>query len=275
MLAANISEAEAESFIKDVPPDDGKAVVACVNSHSSVTLSGDRAAIICIQRKLEERKIFVRRLAVGTAYHSHHMKVIKGTYETSMQALPMPKLNQHVTFVSSVTGGPMRGDVLDAGYWVKNMVSQVRFLSGLEALAGMEAIHHLGTSMGARFSGTSTVQTLVEISPHGALAGFAKQTFRSRQGVSLRHISTLSQGKNAVDTMLDRASQLTISAYPVDLGAVNSHGKGIAPRVLVNLPPYPWDHGNSHWHESRLSIDYQKRCYPRHPLLGAPTPDFN
>ena len=42
----------------------------------------------------------------------------------------------------------------------------------------------------------------------------------------------------------------------------------------IDLPTYPWDHSASYWHESRLSLDYRKRS-ARHPLLGAPSPDFN
>lgn len=75
--------------------------------------------------------------------------------------------------------------------------------------------------------------------------------------------------------MLDAVSRLAISGCPVDLQAVNHQDGKCPPRVLVDLPPYPWDHSTSHWHESRLSLDYRKRSAPRHPLLGAPTPDFN
>ena len=47
------------------------------------------------------------------------------------------------------------------------------------------------------------------------------------------------------------------------------------PQVLVDLPSYPWDHSLGGSHESRLSLNYRKRSAPRHPLLGAPSSDFN
>ena len=47
------------------------------------------------------------------------------------------------------------------------------------------------------------------------------------------------------------------------------------PRVLIDLPPYPWDHSVSYWYESRLSSEFRQRPSPRHPLLGAPAPNFN
>ncbi|KAL8844220.1 MAG: hypothetical protein Q9176_001395 [Flavoplaca citrina] len=115
----------------------------------------------------------------------------------------------------------------------------------------------------------------VELGPHGALAGFVKQTLGGAGEKPFRHLSTLSRGKDAVETMLDTVSRLVVSGHPVDLQAVNNQYFKHAPKVLIDLPPYSWDHSTSHWHESRVSREYRRRSAVRHPLLGAPTPDFN
>ena len=260
MLAASISETDSEAFIRRIPPGKGKAVVACVNSPESVTLSGDRPAIMSLQSMLEARQIFVRKLAVGTAYHSHHMEVVADSYLAALQSLPKPTHTEGVTFFSSVTGDIVDSEDLDAAYWVRNMVSQVKFSPALQKLV---------SSVGAV---SPIFHLLLELGPHGALAGFVKQTLVEIK--TFQHVPTLSRGKNAIDTMLNAASQLAVLGHPIDLHAVNSQYKR-RPRVLLDLPPYPWDHSTSYWHESRLSIDYRKRSAPRHPLLGAPTPDFN
>ncbi|KAL8919077.1 MAG: hypothetical protein Q9208_006961 [Pyrenodesmia sp. 3 TL-2023] len=258
MLAASISETEAASFIRRIPPGRGQAVVACVNSPKSITFSGDSQAIMATQSMLEARQIFARKLRIGTAYHSHHMQVVAESYLAALQSLPNPSSNPSITFFSSVTGGELAGENLDAAYWVKNMVSQVKFSASLQAL------HEAGRS--------DKGQTLLEVGPHGALSGFVKQTLGGTGAKPFRHIPTLSRGKDAIQTMFTAVCQLAVSGYPIDLQAVNGPSGKHQPSVLIDLPTYPWDHSTSYWHESRLSIDYRQRSAPRHPLLGAPSP---
>lgn len=114
MLAASITETDAELFIKGLGPGMGKVVVACVNSPGNVTLAGDRPAIESLKSIFEARQIFARMLRVGTAYHSHHMELVAASYHDALQDLPKPKPNGSVTFFSSVTSGQMRGEDLDA-----------------------------------------------------------------------------------------------------------------------------------------------------------------
>ena len=271
MLAAGISEAETQNFINRIPAGKGKAVVACVNSPRSVTLSGDRPAVMSLQSMLEARQIFVRKLGINTAYHSHHMDIVAATYLDSLRSLPKPESNGIVAFFSSVTGDAMSGEELDAAYWVRNMVSQVKFSQSLQKLHEASSPDKNGIWTFTR----PTVQILLEIGPHGALSGFVKQTLGAIPGAKFRYLSTLSRGRNAIDTMLTAASELAVYGHPINLGAVNHQVGEHPPRVLVDLPPYPWDHCVSYWHESRLSSDYRKRSAPRHPLLGAPAQDFN
>ncbi|KAL8897966.1 MAG: hypothetical protein Q9207_006939 [Kuettlingeria erythrocarpa] len=258
MLAAGISETEAASFISKIPPGSGQAVVACVNSPRSTTLSGDSEAIMGIQSMLEAQHIFARKLGIGTAYHSHHMQIIADSYQAALQTLPSPSPNGSITFFSSVTGVEAAGEDLDAAYWVKNMVSQVKFSASLQTLHSAVA--------------SDKGHTLLEIGPHGALAGFCKQILGDSAGKPCRHISTLSRGKDAIQTMLTAVSQLAVLGYQIDLQAVNGPDDKHQPSFLTDLPTYPWDHSTRYWHESRMSIDYRQRSTPRLPLLGAQSP---
>lgn len=166
----------------------------------------------------------------------------------------------------------MKGEMLDAAYWVKNMVSPVKFSHSLQQMYG--AFTTDGPGKHSSFGAPAT-QILLEIGPHPALAGPVKQTLSSVEGPAFKHMATLIRGHDAVDTMLTAATDLAVSGCSINLEAVNTQDDGRLPRVLRDLPPYPWDHSSSYWHESRLSLDYRKRSAPRHPLLGAPTPDFN
>ena len=167
-----------------------------------------------------------------------------------------------------------RGE-LDAAYWVKNLVSQVRFSDALQSLC----MSTKGTSDHVNVSlSKSAVNTVVEIGPHSALAGFFKQVVAATPDLkdsNIKYMASLVREKDAVQTSLGLASRLFVAGYPIDLKAVNFSGSERQPRVLVDLPPYPWDHSVSYWHESRLSSEFRHRSDSRHPLLGAPAPNFN
>ena len=81
--------------------------------------------------------------------------------------------------------------------------------------------------------------------------------------------------QDAVQTTLGLALELFVAGYPIDLKAVNFSNSEHQPRVFVDLPPYLSTYSVSYWHESRLSYEFRHRPSPRHPLLGAPAPNFN
>lgn len=78
MLAAGLSREEAMPYIDSLKQ--GEVVVACINSPTSVTISGDLSAIEELEDVLSQGKIFARRLRVDAAYHSHHMLGIADSY---------------------------------------------------------------------------------------------------------------------------------------------------------------------------------------------------
>ena len=102
-----------------------------------------------------------------------------------------------------------------------------------------------------------------------------KQNLAALGETKARYMTCLVRAKDAVHTMLSLASEAFVSGFPASLNAANFPDDKYQPQVLIDLPPYPWDHSVVHWHESRLSRNYRKRSAPRHPLLGAPSPDFN
>ena len=260
MLAVGLSEQEALNYIARAPQSKGKLVVACINSPSSVTISGDRSAILGLQSTLEIRRVFVRRLGVSTAYHSHHMEYIADEYRSLLQGIN-PSNSDAVEFFSSVTGKWMSGHLLDGSYWVRNMVSQVRF---------SDAVSQLCDSIFAKGRGT-----ILEVGPHAALAGPVKQTVASLKSLpqAVDYLSTLLRDQDAVSAMLGLAGEVFARGGPINLDAVNTPQTGRRRHVLTDLPTYPWAHTVQHWHESRISQSYRKRVHPRHHLLGVQCPD--
>ena len=69
MLALGVGPGEAQSIIGRIR--EGRVNVACMNSHESVTLSGDMNAIQKAKGLADDAGVFARLLKVDVAYHSH------------------------------------------------------------------------------------------------------------------------------------------------------------------------------------------------------------
>jgi acyl transferase domain-containing protein len=264
MMAVSLSEDDAKNEIGELGDGFGKAVVACVNSPRSVTISGDVSAIEKLQKALETKGVFARLLQVDTAYHSHHMQVIAEEYLARLQEarVTTAKTGGQVSMYSSVTEDSIDLDRLSADYWVSNLVSSVRFSGALAKLC---------TSVAQ--DGKNSVDILLEVGAHALFKLPVKEILDATftQKLQIQYLSTLIRNKPADTTALEAAGQLCACRYPVDLHAVNFPTEPKqSPTVLTDLPQYPWNHTRRYWWESRLSRDYRFRQFGRTDILGAP-----
>ncbi|GAB1319702.1 hypothetical protein MFIFM68171_09912 [Madurella fahalii] len=282
MMACGISEQDALDSISRVDPALGKIGVACINSPSNVTLSGDVSAVDHMESVLKSEGIFARKLKVDTAYHSHHMLEVAERYLKSLISLKLTKPGEPCkyssTMISSVTCTPTTDVNLDAQYWVDNMVSPVRFSEALRVLCSSKPEKSKRIK---RHRGYNAVDVLLEIGPHSALAGPVKHILASediQKGGPISYHSALSRDRDACETALEAAAALWAHGAPVQLERVNEPVEGRdlrPPQVLVDLPSYPWNHSKKFWAESRLSANYRFRPTPRNDFIGAPVADWN
>ncbi|CAG8364717.1 unnamed protein product [Penicillium salamii] len=236
----------------------GKASIACSNSPSSFTVSGDKSAVDELQQVLRAQGVYNRRLVVGVAYHSHHMTLVADSYRAAIDTVEAKEGNS-IKFFSSVTGKLMDESKLGPDYWVSNLVSEVRFAQSLRQLAVHEDSN-----------GTGRVQTLIEIGPHAALAGPIRQILQAddnQTNSSIECLSVLIRKKDAVATALNVASSLFVSGHAIQLSAVNMTSNSRIP-PLIDLPSYAWNHTKSYTAESRISKAHRHRQSPRTDLLG-------
>nr|ALQ32881.1 putative polyketide synthase [Fusarium miscanthi] len=281
MMAAGLSNAEAVEEIEALGHDFGKVVVACVNSPRSVTISGDKEAISQLERSLKERGIFARTLQIGAAYHSDHVLPYAESYRQSLADLSLRPWNERkpVQMFSSVTKKAISPDSdVTADYWVDNMTSCVEFSDALSLLctnptAGDKS-HEKSTA--------SPVNILIELGPHSALAGPVKQILSALSGpkpTQIQYLSSLVRNTPADESILQVAAALFAAGYPVDIRTAQSvANRGVEEKQaspVVELPPYKWNHERRYWSESRLSLDYRFRRFPRTDILGAPFHDWN
>ncbi|KAK3942538.1 putative polyketide synthase protein [Diplogelasinospora grovesii] len=259
MMSVGLGEHEAAPYTEGLAR--GVACIACINSPSSVTISGDADAVdeIAARLAVKDDGIFRRRLLVDTAYHSHHMRAVADDYGNRLGVLGSEKNpdvdGNEVDFVSSVSG-TRKSCGFGSEYWTTNLVSPVRFC---------DAIQSLTASMPRRHT------FFIEIGPHGALAGPVRQCLADSKLPTLEFDchSVLQRKVGPITSALNLAGHLFDRGIKLNFDAVSALTPGYSTATaLPDLPAYVWDHSTKHWHESRLSREYRMRRDPYHDLLG-------
>lgn len=180
------------------------------------------------------------------------MKKIGDAYENLME--PIIRTNRSMVPMYSTVTGEVISDPrqLQPAYWRQNLESPVLFRSAIKNVLGDTENNHV----------------LLEIGPHSALSGPLRHIFNEEERkVKLEYVPTLLRSQDQVTSLLATAGQLHLCHVPVDLAAINGHG-----RILTDIPPYPWRHDKKYWHESRLTKEWRLREYPQHELLGSRLP---
>lgn len=268
MMAVGLSREASQAYITTTTS--GKIVVACVNSPSSVTISGDETAIDELNEKLKADSVFCRKLKVENAYHSHHMQRIAERYLEKLSSIraKRPSSAESMTFASSVTGQIAQHSDLGPEYWVRNLVSPVLF---------SDAVQTMFTNSTQRRRRARAVETpfnvMLELGPHAALKGPLRQILEAKEIKNVSYASVIMRGEDAAKTAVGSAGALYTYGALVSILAVNDIRTKLKP--LVDLPPYPWNHSLQYWSESRLSKNYRFRQHGRHDLLGSLALGYN
>lgn len=258
MMAVGGSKEDIQSLIDSVNSkpelqEHGSQIrIACYNSPSSLTISGDSIGIHMLENVIREQKpdTFNRRLQVDVAYHSHHMNLVAKEYKDSLEVLDQPKSIGGTRFYSSLYGRQIEGIECDAAYWVDNLTRPVRFSEALNCMVRPASDEGTAISM------------LVELGPHSALQGPIKQVLQAAGvGKDVSYSSALVRKCSAVDSALDVASGVIAKGGLVHVDAINlPNGTDTCKAsLLTDLPRYAWNHHKRYWHESRLSQMHTQR----------------
>ncbi|KAK7959092.1 Reducing polyketide synthase PKS1 [Apiospora aurea] len=255
MMAVGGSKEDFEPLLSDIK--DGNIRIACYNSPSSLTISGDEAGIDELKAIVEQKQLFNRKLFVDTAYHSHHMGLIGKDYMRSIRMIEAP-VSTETRFHSSLVGRRIDGAELGPSYWVQNLTCPVKFSEAVQSMVEPIGEHRTGVNM------------LVELGPHSALQGPLKQILKAAGGPAAKipYASMLARKKDAVETALEVAGNLFTKGAVLDFEAINYPKPTKAPVLLTDLPRYPWNKSSKYWHESRLTLKHRNRNAPRNDILG-------
>ena len=265
MIAVGMSKKAAIPLLSTLKQ--GQATIACENSPSSITVSGDALAVAEFETIMKQKGIFARLLPVRVAYHSAHMKIIADRYFAAISHIKARSTDSGIGFFSSVTGHHVVHSELGAPYWIANLLGEVRFAESLLRLC----LETTTPKKARKRKVSSAIHTIIELGPHSALAGPIKQILQSDQRFvdnPINYLTALVRNSSAVNTTLSLVSKLLMAGYPVNLAKCNRTDGEVGGKVLVDLPSYAWNHSLSYWAESRSSKTYRHRAYPRSDILG-------
>ena len=269
MLAVGTSWEDAQDLI-NLQAFKGRLAVAAHNSPASVTLSGDVDAVVHAKKVFDEKKKFARLLKVDTAYHSHHMLRCGNAYIQALRAcgvrINRERTNTSCSWFSSVTPSAKRMEPVEAlqdVYWRDNMTNSVLFAEAIKnAIASDEQIN-----------------LAIEVGPHPALKGPAIQNISEVRTAALPYCGALGRGQNDVEAFSEALGFVwTHLPQLIDFQSfekVVTYNESRRPKLVVGLPSYQWNHGRSHWSESRISRRMRGRKQPHHEILGFLSTDSN
>lgn len=275
-MSVGLSPEDAAKLLSDTRKSHSSSIsLACINSSSNVTLSGPKAALDALKQILDAREVFSRALRVRNAYHSPYMSCIATRYERLLADKISPAQSNGappVLFYSSVDGARLESlEALGkADYWVRNLLSPVRFRDAMAAMVAPQAAKLASREQSGPLS------HFLEVGPHGALQSIVRSNSASDGKVS-HYYSVLKRKESDAKSFVSAVGWLHCHGFGPDIEAL-LHGRAgelehLQP--LVDLPPYPFDHSQIYWSESRINRGHRFREHPRHELLGAPVPDWD
>ena len=277
MTSIALSEHDAVPYLDQAAAGlaNGILSVGCVNSAKNITVTGDRCLVEALNRMMDAKGIFARKLAITVAYHSAHMEDIAseylallGTLSKKTEQSKSGNAAEQCPMFSSVTGTQISpGHLCRADYWVENMVSKVRFSEAFSLMS----------SFLSKQKPAGTKDHILEIGPQAALQRPIKENLRETNQVGgFDYDSVLSRGVSALQSCLEVMGRLRCKNHQLDLSVINSpNSRSSKPQLLVDLPEYPFNHSQTYWQESRLSRSHRLRTHGRHELLGSRSADWN
>lgn len=250
MLAVGLSPEQVKEHIASLELED-RLEVACYNSASNLTVSGDPTAVEALQTTLNSIGVFNRKLRVSVAYHSKQMAKCYHEYLATIEGITSSSNGLKCRMFSSVSGIEISAPQLDCSYFVRNLTSPVRFRSALEA--GLKS---------------SFPDFLVEIGPHALLQSAIKEVISNSGFAMPTYASMLMRNQDGALTALEALGRIWSRGGNVDLSRINDPNSRGGRKCLSDLPPYVWNHTRSYWFESQRMKARRDREFGRHDLLG-------
>ncbi|UZP37777.1 hypothetical protein NXS19_005593 [Fusarium pseudograminearum] len=189
------------------------------------------------------------------------MLLVENEYKSALGLVKPREHRKSTAMLSTVTGEYIDGRKMDKMYWASNLTQPVLFMS---------AINHL-----LSLPPEDCPDIFVELSPTSTLRSPVLDIINlTKSNNPPTFHSALSHKHRDSTFLMETLGGLWTRGYELDMdkivpqGSPEDHSK-----CLADLPPYPWNHAKSYWHESHLGEANRFREFPRQDLIGAPTAD--
>src|SRR3979411_3166153 len=241
-------ELSAAATRERIAPYGDRVAIAAINGPASTLVSGEPGAIERLLTELSEAQVFARAIRVDYASHCAQVEPIREELERSLQDIAVGGLN--IPLYSTVTGGKVEHDELDAGYWYQNLRQTVRFADAVEQLL----------ADGHRF--------FIEVSPHPVLS-LALQDNARAGNANVAIVGTLRRDQGGAERLLLSLGELIVRGLGCDWKSLLPSAK------RVPLPTYPFER-QRYWLETgggaAGDVASAGLASAEHPLLGASIP---
>ncbi|MCX4627082.1 type I polyketide synthase [Streptomyces sp. NBC_01443] len=246
---ASVALSADEAVVRLTPWAD-RVEVAAINGPTSVVIAGDAEALDEALEALSGEGIRLRRVAVDYASHTRHVEAIRDTLAEALAEVTA--LAPKVPFYSTVTGGWVAdADVLDGGYWYRNLRGQVGFGPAVADLL------------------TQGHRVFVEVSAHPVLVQPVTETVDDTDAdAGVIVIGSLRREEGGLRRLLASMAELFVRGMDVDWARILPAG---ATPGRVDLPTYAFDQQH-YWlqpAESATDAASLGLAGSDHPLLGA------
>jgi rifamycin polyketide synthase modules 4, 5 and 6 len=222
MIIAGISRARALELLADF---EGGLELAAVNGPAMVAVSGEAAAIDRFAAMAAEQELWFRRLPAGYASHSFQMDELERPMLAQLDGVgerPARGPAGSCRFYSTVESrwiGPH--DVLDAGYWFRNIRRPVELAEAIAAV-------------------TADVRAVIEVSPHPGLVSSILDVIADA-GRQTAVIGTLRRDHGGRRQVLTALAEAYAIGLPVDWSTVVPDGGSAWRELCRDLPTHPFD----------------------------------
>ena len=262
MMAAGTSFDDANELCA-LEAFEGRMTVAASNSPESVTISGDKDAILEAYDVLVDESRFARVLKVDKAYHSHHMRPCAEPYIAALKACEFDTFTSHSAprsiWISSVHEGKiMRLEDLCGDYWKENLLYPVLFSFAVE----LAIVKHM------------PLDVCIEVGPHPALKNPTLQTIQNCTNRDLPYVGCMERKRDDTEAFSACLGYIWSHFGSASVDIDNLYSKlSLSTQirdVSKQLPSYSWDHTRSYRKESRAlrTLLFAERP---HLLLGRPS----
>jgi acyl transferase domain-containing protein/acyl carrier protein len=238
MAAVMADEKSVEQVVREIGDE---LSVAAVNGPENTVISGRREAVEAAIAAFAARGVEAKPLRVSHAFHSPLMRPMLGAFERELGTVDFQATD--FPLISNLSGGVgVDEDFRKPDYWLRHIMSPVRFSDSIAALEGLG------------------VQSFLEIGPHPVLLGMGRACAKNPEGASW--LPSLRRDQDEWRETLASLARLYVNGAAVRWSGVN---EGTAGR-RVSAPTYPYQR-ESYW-QAKPKGSRRESQRGEHPILG-------